>query len=112
MTLDAGAYSVNESGGLSGYSKSLSPDCDGSIALGESKTCTIPNHDIANNDPPRLSGRMTGGGSIQQLSDRVTHCFELNCQVESGLDNLEVNWGSGNRFHLENLTWACPTGPT
>ena len=45
VSLDAGAYSVDESGGPSGYVKSLSADCSGTIALGESKTCTITNDD-------------------------------------------------------------------
>jgi hypothetical protein len=44
--VDAGAYSVDESGGPSGYSKALSADCSGAIAVGESKTCTITNDDI------------------------------------------------------------------
>ena len=47
VTLDAGAYSVSESGGPSGYAASLSADCSGTIAVSESKTCTIENDDIA-----------------------------------------------------------------
>ncbi|MCH7698848.1 MAG: hypothetical protein IH865_07920 [Chloroflexi bacterium] len=47
VTLDAGAYSVAESGGPSGYAASFSADCSGTIATGESKTCTITNNDIA-----------------------------------------------------------------
>lgn len=46
ITLDAGSYSVDESV-VSGYAKSLSADCSGTIALGETKTCTITNDDIA-----------------------------------------------------------------
>ncbi|MFZ3060232.1 MAG: hypothetical protein WA102_10925, partial [Candidatus Methanoperedens sp.] len=45
VTLDAGSYSVNETG-PSGYTSSLSADCSGSIAAGETKTCTITNDDI------------------------------------------------------------------
>jgi hypothetical protein len=45
--VDAGAYSVDESGGPAGYAKTLSADCSGTIAVGESKTCTITNDDIA-----------------------------------------------------------------
>ena len=47
VTLDAGAYSVDESGDPSGYTKSLSADCSGTIAAGETKTCTITNDDVA-----------------------------------------------------------------
>jgi hypothetical protein len=47
VPVDAGPYSVDESGGPSGYTKTLSPDCSGTIAVGETKTCTITNDDIA-----------------------------------------------------------------
>jgi hypothetical protein len=57
-------------------------------------------------------GRMTGGGSIFSDGMRITHGFELYCQVETpegifipGPNNLEVNW-PGHRFHLEELTSA------
>ena len=45
VTLDAGAYSVDESGGVANYKKSLSADCSGTIGIGETKTCTITNDD-------------------------------------------------------------------
>ena len=44
ITLDAGAYSVAETG-PAGYTESDSADCSGTIAVGESKTCTITNDD-------------------------------------------------------------------
>jgi len=44
VTLDAGSYSVSESG-PSGYTRSDSSDCSGTIANGQSKTCTITNDD-------------------------------------------------------------------
>jgi hypothetical protein len=47
VTLDAGSYSVSESGGPSGYTESDSADCAGTIANGASKTCTITNSDQA-----------------------------------------------------------------
>lgn len=45
VTLDAGSYSVDE-GSVFGYAKTLGANCSGTIALGESKTCTITNDDI------------------------------------------------------------------
>ncbi len=42
VTLDAGSYSVSESG-PSGYTASYSSDCSGTIAVGEGKTCTVTN---------------------------------------------------------------------
>ena len=49
MTLDAGAYNVTESG-PSGYTASFSADCSGTIANGETKTCTVTNDDQADAD--------------------------------------------------------------
>jgi prealbumin domain-containing protein len=48
--LDAGLYSIGEIA-VNGYTASLSADCTGTIAIGETKTCTITNDDIA----PRLT---------------------------------------------------------
>ena len=50
ITLDAGAYSVAETG-PAGYAESQSEDCSGTIAIGQSLTCTITNDDI----PPELT---------------------------------------------------------
>ncbi len=44
VTLNAGSYSVDE-GAVSGYTKSIGSDCSGSIANGETKTCTLTNDD-------------------------------------------------------------------
>ena len=44
VTLNAGSYGVDEAAD-SGYTKSLGSDCSGSIANGETKTCTITNDD-------------------------------------------------------------------
>jgi hypothetical protein len=46
ITLDAGAYSVTE-GDHSGYSVSYSGDCEGTIGVGETKTCTVTNDDLS-----------------------------------------------------------------
>ena len=53
---------------------------------------------------------MTGGGTI---GDKLaTHGFELHCDVTQGPNNLEVNWGKGNKFHLDTLTSAsCSDDP-
>jgi hypothetical protein len=68
------------------------------------------------NDNP--TGYITGGGRVilneaewpqhnQTLAgtDKVTHGFQLHCNVLSGPNNLEVNW-NGNKFHLEELESA------
>ena len=46
VTLGAGSYSVSEIG-PSGYTSSFSADCSGTIAAGETKTCTVTNDDVA-----------------------------------------------------------------
>lgn len=47
INIDEGAYSVDESGGPSGYTKTRGADCSGTLAVGESATCTITNDDDA-----------------------------------------------------------------
>src|SRR5436190_877872 len=44
ITLNAGSYAVSETG-PSGYASSFSADCTGTIALGQTKTCTVTNND-------------------------------------------------------------------
>jgi hypothetical protein len=63
--------------------------------------------------PPAEAGRMTGGGSAFTSNGmRVTHGFELNCDAGRRPNSLQVNWGKGNRFHLERLTSAvCSDDP-
>jgi len=53
-----------------------------------------------------IAGWMTGGGSVFAGTMRVTHGFELDCDAAKG-GHLEVNWGKGNRFHLDSLTTAA-----
>jgi hypothetical protein len=61
--------------------------------------------------PVGAQGRMTGGGTI--VGTRVHHGFELNCDTTKSPNNLEVNWGHGNRFHLGSLTSAdCSNDPS
>jgi subtilisin-like proprotein convertase family protein len=53
-----------------------------------------------------IEGRMTGGGSVFTADGvRVTHGFELHCNIDIGPNNLEINF-AGNQFHLEQLTSA------
>lgn len=64
------------------------------------------------------AGRMTGGGSIICPSPayRVTFGFELHCQLDDGTisapNNLEVNFSTGEHFHLTNLTSAKCSPPS
>lgn len=57
--------------------------------------------------PAEQKGRMTGGGSVfTEAGSRVTHGFELFCNASKGPSNLQINWGKGQKFHLEELTSA------
>ncbi|MBI4084629.1 MAG: hypothetical protein HY431_01865 [Candidatus Levybacteria bacterium] len=60
-----------------------------------------------------ILGRMTGGGSVlSNVFGRVTHGFELHCNAAEGPNRLEVNWGKGNKFHLEILSLSlCSNDP-
>lgn len=54
---------------------------------------------------PVLDGRMTGGGSVFAADGtRVRHGFTLHCDVNERPNRLQVTWGKGNKFHLENLS--------
>jgi len=51
VTLDAGAYGVDETDSL-GYSKDIGVGCSGTIGVGESRTCMITNDDPPVDPPP------------------------------------------------------------
>jgi uncharacterized repeat protein (TIGR01451 family) len=55
--------------------------------------------------PPSTGARITGGGSVFTTAGvRVTHGLELHCDKTDTPNNLEINWGGGNNFHLQTLT--------
>ena len=61
-TLDAGSYTVSETGGPAGYVASYSADCAGgsvTLAAGDSKTCTI-----TNTAPQATTGTETGTATV------------------------------------------------
>jgi hypothetical protein len=60
-----------------------------------------------------VDGRMTGGGSVFTSSgERVTHGFELHCDIADVPNRLEINW-PGHKFHLVTLESAfCFKDPT
>lgn len=68
------------------------------------------------NSDDNSGARMTGGGTFgdrRSSTTSVKHGFELHCDATVGPNDLEVNWGNGNRFHLEKLeTASCTTDPS
>jgi hypothetical protein len=70
--------------------------------------------------PPKIPGNDSLLGELLFRSEtrntadgtRVTHGFELHCDVADVPNNLEINRGPGNRFHLETLvSTSCYTDP-
>jgi uncharacterized repeat protein (TIGR01451 family) len=50
-----------------------------------------------------IESRMTGGGSVFTPEGlRVTHGFTLS-SLKDNSNNIEVNWGKGNKFHLDQI---------
>jgi len=74
----------------------------------------VPNGEDKTNQGKK--GEQTTGNAFakatnKKLSDSefiLTHGFQLHCDVQSGPNNLEINW-LGNQFHLEQLTQAICT---
>ena len=112
VTLDAGAYSVSESGGASGYAANLSSDCSGTIDLGDSLTCTITNDDFSSEpgfsvSPGSLTTSEDGtiGGSVSVvLTGQPSSPVTIN--VSSGdVGEVSINTASLT-FSLSN--WFVP----
>jgi hypothetical protein len=59
--------------------------------------------------PSAANDWMNGGGRINATAGKVTHGFRLECTKDNGQNNLQVNWGSGNSFHLESVSKAACT---
>ena len=79
VTLDAGSYGVTESG-PGGYTRSDSADCSGTIANGETKTCTVTNNDI-----PQGSQITPTATTCQSFRDGTSATLsQLNYSVKAG----------------------------
>jgi hypothetical protein len=53
---------------------------------------------------------MTGGGSVE--GSTVRHGFTINCDATKKPQNLEINWGKGDKFKLDSLSSvACTMEP-
>jgi hypothetical protein len=83
VTLNAGSYSVSE-GPVTGYAGNFSADCSGTITIGQTKTCTVTNDDIA----PKLTITkivVNDDGGTLVVSDFPL--FVDAIQVTSGVQN-------------------------
>jgi hypothetical protein len=80
------------------------------VVVGEAIGDFVAGNPCATTPPPADKRRMTGGGKIGTTG--VTHGFVLHCATSRTPNNLEVNWGSGNKFHLASLALASCTEGT
>jgi len=62
VALDAGTYRVSEQSN-NNYEASYSAECEGTIAIGESKTCTITNNDVTEDSGNSSGSSANGGGN-------------------------------------------------
>jgi uncharacterized repeat protein (TIGR01451 family) len=67
-------------------------------------TNEVTDRDCAQVNVLKAKCRITGGGTIGDST--VRHGFELHCDIKQLPNRLEINWGNGEKFHLEKLNSA------
>lgn len=83
-------------------------DSDGD-GVGDACDCPPEEPDTDGDGVPEdvIAGRMTGGGSVWTADGkRVTHGFQIRCDADDFRQNLQVNWGGGQKFHLLDMLSA------
>ena len=80
VTLDAGSYSVTETGPF-GYASSFSADCSGTIANGETKTCTVTNNDQFRHLSFTKIGALNITGKSTDYTINVTNDGDVNVTI-------------------------------
>ena len=87
VLLNPGSYGVSETG-PAGYTGSFSPDCNGSISLGETKTCTVTNSD---NDTPSsiLVTKTADPVSLPEPGGNVA--FSVTVKNTSAVDSVTIS---------------------
>jgi len=112
-----GSYSVDE-GAHVGYDKTLSAYCSGTIALGQTKTCTITNNDIA----PILHLRkvvVNDNGGTKTVADFTltangtgTNDLSGTSPVDSGTGLKADTWALSetNVYGYTASAWVCVGG--
>ncbi len=86
VLLNPGSYEVAETG-PAGYTGSFSTDCSGSIALGETKTCTVTNSD---NDTPSsiLVTKTANPTSLPEPGGNAS--FSVSVKNTSAVDSVTI----------------------
>jgi uncharacterized repeat protein (TIGR01451 family) len=86
VNVNAGNYSVDE-GSHTGYTETKSADCNGTIALGQTKVCTITNNDIAH---PHIHVVKTGPATAHE-GDHITYTFTVTNTGDTTLSGTTVS---------------------
>jgi|GEM_PF-1454717 len=86
VNVNAGSYSVDE-GSHDGYTESKSADCSGTIALGQTKVCTITNDDVAH---PHIHVVKTGPATAHE-GDTVTYTFTVTNTGDTDLSGTTIS---------------------
>jgi uncharacterized repeat protein (TIGR01451 family) len=76
VSVAPGAYSVTESG-PTGYTTTMSSDCSGTVAAGETKTCTITNTAI-NPNAADVSVAKVGPASVAQAGGQLSYSLTVS----------------------------------
>jgi uncharacterized repeat protein (TIGR01451 family) len=126
VTLDAGSYAVSQETAL-GYWTTFSQDCEGTLAPGESKTCTVSSDDLGpitlglSADRSSVEAGVTTGYtatltnpnavSVAVSSVNVTLAgdFSYKGGSTSGAITADPQVGSGGGSS-QSLTWQGPVG--
>ena len=114
-TVAAGAFKVSETGGPSGYAASFSGDCDTdgdvSVSVGQDKTCTITNDDIAPTVKV-VKHVITDNGGTATASDWSLHlktgADEVAGSPQDGSENGDTYTVSAGAFSVSET--GGPTG--
>lgn len=85
VTINAGSYSVGENT-VTGYASSLSQDCTGTIALAQTKTCTITNNDVPH---PGIHIVKSGPATAHE-GDNITYTFTVTNTGDTALAGTTV----------------------
>jgi CSLREA domain-containing protein len=85
VTMSPGSYNVTETG-PSGYTASFLADCSGSIAAGETKTCTVTNDDIPVDS---------------QITPAAATCAEFNAGTSVTLSQVNYTVANGKIHQVD-----------
>ncbi len=111
VTLSAGTYSVSETTRI-GYTATFSADCSGTIAIGQSKTCTITNTQSA---PPAgtltvIKHVITTTGATKTAADFTVH-VKLNGTDVTGSPQAGSETGTAYTLNPGTYTVSEDTPP-